>query len=195
MLSYRELKPGTIFVMNGEPYEVLEYNFLRLQQRKPVVQTKIKNLISGKITEKSFRQSDSFEEAEIVRKKAIFIYMRSLPTGRQEFWFRDPKDPSQRFSLSEDIVGEKKKFLKTNAEIEISEFREKPINISLPIKMDFKVIEAPPATRGNTVQSSTKVITIETGAQITVPLFINEGDVIKINTQTGEYVERVEKVK
>jgi len=193
MLSYRELKPGTIFVMNGEPYEVLEYNFLRLQQRKPVVQTKIKNLISGKITEKSFRQSDSFEETEIVRKKAIFIYMRSLPTGRQEFWFRDPKDPSQRFSLSEDIVGEKKKFLKTNAEIEISEFREKPINISLPIKMDFAVKEAPPGERGNTAQGGTKTIVLENGLEIQAPLFINAGDIIRLNTQTGEYSERVEK--
>ena len=179
--------------MNGEPYEVLEYNFLRLQQRKPVVQTKIKNLISGKITEKSFRQSDSFEEAEIVRKKAIFIYMRSLPTGRQEFWFRDPKDPNQRFSLSEDIVGEKKKFLKTNSEIEIFEFREKPIGISLPIKMDFAVKEAPPGERGNTAQGGTKTIVLENGLEIQAPLFINAGDIIRLNTQTGEYSERVEK--
>ena len=119
--------------------------------------------------------------------------MRSLPTGRQEFWFRDPKDPSQRFSLSEDIVGEKKKFLKTNAEIEISEFREKPINISLPIKMDFAVKEAPPGFKGDTATGGTKLITLENGFQIQVPLFIETGDIVRVNTESGIYTERVKK--
>ncbi|MEK9209273.1 MAG: hypothetical protein AAB926_00385 [Patescibacteria group bacterium] len=188
MLSYRELKPGTIFVMDGEPCEVLEYNFLRKQQRKPVVQTKIKNLLSGKITEKSFRQQDVLEEAEITRKEAVFIYSR-----QQEFWFHEPGNPKNRFLLSENIIGNKAKFLKTNVSVIINNFKDKPINISLPIKMDYIVKEAPPGERGNTAQGGTKTITLENGLEIQAPLFINPGDTIRLNTQTGQYTERVEK--
>ncbi|MFH0791994.1 MAG: hypothetical protein V1905_02160 [bacterium] len=92
-----------------------------------------------------------------------------------------------------EIIGDKAKFLKPNSEVEIVSFQDKTINVKLPIKMDLKVVEAPPAIRGNTAQGGAKIVIVETGAQIAVPLFINEGDTIRINTQTGEYTERIEK--
>lgn len=190
MLNYNELKPGTIFILNGQPHQVLEYNFLRMQQRKPVAQTKIKNLISGKIIERTFTQSDSFEEAEIKREKVKFIYGH-----RGNFVFCYENDPSKRFELNEIIIGDAIKYLKPNALVEAILFEEKIIAISLPVKMDFKVIEAPPNIKGDTASGGTKVVTIETNAKINAPFFIENGDIIRVNTQTGEYAERTEKGK
>jgi len=190
MLNYNELKPGVVFILDGEPYEVLEFSFLRMQQRKPVAQTKIRNLITGKILNRNFQHTESFQETEIDYKKVKFLY-----SHRDKFTFCDIRNPSDRFELPAEIIGEKAKFFKPNSEVEVVSFQGKIINIRLPIKMDFKVVEAPPAIRGNTAQGGTKTVTIETGVQVAVPLFINESDIIRINTQTGEYVERVEKSK
>lgn len=186
MLSYTELKKGTLFVLDGDPYEVLEMNFLRMQQRKATVNTKIRNLITGKILDRNWQASDSFEEAEVERKTAIFIYM-----SRGEFWFHEKGNPKARFMLSGDIIGNSAQFLKPNTEVTTYTFNGKVIKVEVPIKMDFKVIEAPPGIKGNTAQGGTKQIVIEGGAKINAPLFVNEGDMIRVNTQTGDYVERV----
>lgn len=188
MFSYNELKPGVCIIFDNEPYIVEAFEFLRMQQRKPVAKTKIRNIITGKILERNFQQSDSFKEAEIERIKSRFLYFH-----RDEFWFSESHSPKNRFCLKIDIIVEMEKFLKPNLEIMALKFNDKIINIELPIKVDYKVIEAPPAIRGNTAQAGTKLITIETGAKINAPLFIDEGDIIKINTQTKEYAERVEK--
>lgn len=185
-LAYTELTKGTLFIMDGAPYEVVEMHFLRMQQRKATVQTRIRNLITGKLLDRNFQGSDSFEEAEIERKNAMFIY-----ESKGEYWFHDEGNPKNRFSLTKDIIGAQGQFLKPNTKVSTMVFNEKVIKVEIPIKMDFKVIEAPPAIRGNTAQGGTKSITIEGGAKVSAPLFINEGDVIRINTQTGDYVERV----
>ncbi len=188
MLSYNELKKGTFFVLDGDPYEVIEMNFLRMQQRKATVNTKIRNLITGKILERNWQASDSFEEAEIEKKPAMFLY-----SHRGEYWFTEVGNPKNRFSLAEALIGAPAKFLKPNTQIETLLFNGKVIKVKLPIKMDFKVIEAPPSIKGNTAQGGSKTVTIESGAQISASLFVNSGDMIRINTDTGEYVERVDK--
>lgn len=189
MLGMNDLKPGIYFIFEGQPYEVLKAQHLKMQQRRPVMQTKIKNLINGKIIERNFQQSDYFEEADIQKKDVKFLYAH-----RDEFWFSEVNEPSKRFELEQEIIGQEAvKFLKPNTVIMALLFNGQIINIELPVKMDFKVIEAPPSVRGNTAQGGTKQATIETGAIVNVPLFINEGDIIRINTQTGEYSERVEK--
>lgn len=190
MINYNQLKPGVIFILNGEPYEVLEFGFMRMQQRKPVAQTKIKNLISGKILSRNFQHTDSFEVADIEKKKVKYLY-----SHRGEYWFCEENNPQNRFQLKEDILGGVIHFLKPDSIVETLNLNGRILTVSLPIKMDFKVIESPPAIRGNTAQGGAKTVVIETGVQIVVPLFINEGDIIKVNTQTGEYVERVEKNK
>lgn len=189
MLSYNELKVGTLFIKDGEPYEVLEYAFVRMQQRKPVAQLKIKNLISGKVREYAAHQNESFEEAEIKIMPVQFIYR-----NRGQFWFHETGKPSTRFFLTDEVVGDTGRYLKQNSEVKAFKFSEKIINIEPPIKVEFKVTEAPPAIKGDTATGGTKTVTLETGAKVNVPLFINEGDVIRINTKTGEYVERVEKM-
>ena len=188
MLSYTDLTKGTILKMDGEPYLVLEYNFLRMQQRKPTVQTKLKNLITGKIVAKSFQGSDTFPEAEIEKQPITFLYV-----NRGEFWFCEKGNPKKRFQLKEDSIADQTKFLKPNTEIIAYKFGEKIINIELPVKMEYKVTEAPPSYKGNTATGGSKTVKLENGLQINVPMFINEGDIVRINTSTGEYVERAEK--
>ena len=194
MLTYNDLRRGTVFLLDGEPYEVLEYEFLRMQQRKPVAKTKIKNLINGKIVERNFHQNETFEEAEMVKQPIKYLY-----NNRGQFWFSAIENPADRFSLTEEIVGSSGKFLKPNSEVVAIKFsardEEKIIGVQTPIKADLKIKEAPPGERGDTATGGRKAATLETGAIIQVPLFINTGDVIRVNTETGEYVERIEKAK
>lgn len=185
MLSYTDLKKGIIFVYNGEPYEVLDSTFLRMQQRKAVVQTKIRNLANGKILDRTWQASDEFEEAEVERKPAVFIYF-----SKGEYWFHEEGDKSKRFSLKEDIVGKGGKFLKPNTTVMTKVWNGKIINVEIPIKITLEVKEAPPAIRGNTAQGGTKQVVLETGATVNTPLFVSAGDKIVVNTETGEYVER-----
>lgn len=189
-LEYIELKVGTIFIKNDDPnpYKVIEYAFIRMQQRKPVVQLKIKNLITGKLLDYTAHQNEDFNEVEIETMPANFIYH-----NRGEYWFNEVGNPKNRFTLSDDVLEGTGQYLKPNTEIKAYKFGEKTIGVELPVKMEFKVKEAPPAVKGNTAQGGTKVVVLETGAKANVPLFVNEGDVVRINTQTGDYVERVEK--
>ena len=111
--------------------------------------------------------------------------------GGGEFWFCEPSDPSKRFKIEEDTIGIQAKFLKKDFVIKLLSFGEKMIGVKIPIKIDLKVIEAHPAVKGNTAQGGTKMVKLETGAEIQVPMFIKEGEIIKVNTETGEYAERV----
>lgn len=186
MLSYTDLTKGVLFVLDGQPYEVLEASFVRMQQRKAVAQTRIRNLATGKILDRTWQASDYFEEAEVARKKATFIYQ-----SRGEYWFHEEGNPKARFSLSAELIGDQALFLKPNILVDTWVFEGKVIKIAMPIKMEYKVIEAPPSTKGNTAQGGNKVVTIEGGAKVNVPLFIEQDETIRVNTQTGEYVERV----
>lgn len=188
MLGINDLKPGVVFIFEGQPYEVLESNHLKMQMRKPVLQTRMKNLINGKVLERNFQAAESFEEAEIERTKVDYLYHH-----RGEYWFCDAGDRAKRFQLAEELLGDNKYYLKPNMTIDALRFDGNIINISLPIKMEFKIVEAPPNIKGNTAQGGTKIATIESGAQVSVPLFLEVGDIIRVNTQSGEYVERVSK--
>lgn len=190
MLNYNDLKVGTMFKFGGQPYEVLEYEFLRMQQRKPVAKTKIKNLITGQVVERNFHQNESFEEIEIEKTPITYLY-----NHRGEFWFCEKGNPKNRFNLPEAKVGNSGKFLRANTDVIVVKTGDQILNVILPIKVELKIKEAPPGERGNTAQGGSKTAILETGAELAVPLFVNTSDVIRVNTQTGEYVERVEKAK
>jgi elongation factor P len=190
MLEYNEVREHKIILYDGQPYEVLHSHVFRKQQRKPVNATKLKNLITGRVAEVSFASSDKVEEADIITRPVKYLY-----TNRGEVWACDPKDPSKRFALTEDVVGDKLKFIKQNTEIELIIFtndddEEQTIGLKVPIKVELKVTDAPPSIKGSTMTGGNKVVTVETGATVNVPLFINTGETIRINTETGEYVER-----
>ena len=188
MLSYNEIKPGKCIVFDGQPYQVMEFNFLRMQQRKPVVQTKLKNIITGKTVEKTFQPSDKFDEAEIEIKPIKYLY-----SHRGEHWFCEKDDSSVRFKLEPAMIERYVDLMKSNSEVDAKIFNEKIIGVNLPVKVELKVVEAPPSTKGNTAQGGTKQVKLETGAMINTPLFINEGDVVVVNTETRDYVERAGK--
>jgi elongation factor P len=187
-LEYNEILPKKVILLNGEPYEVLDAHVFRKQQRKPVNQTKLRHLITGKVTEQAFHVSEKVAEAELSNKEVKFLY-----TNRGEFWFCDPTNPADRFKLETDVIGPQSGFMKANSVAEAVIFDEKIIGLRIPIKVDLVVKEAPPAVRGNTAQGGTKQIVLETGATVNAPLFVNEGDLVRINTETGQYVERVDK--
>ena len=192
-LDYNEIKERKIIIWEGEPYEVTESHVARTQQRKPQNQVKMKNLISGRTVNTTFHASDRAEEAEISKQTIKFLYQ-----NRGEFWFCDPEDPKNRFALAETIIGGQTKFLKENLEVEAVVFtdqndEERIIGIKLPIKMEFEVVEAPPNVKGDSATGGNKLVKIETGAMINTPLFIEVGEIIRVNTETGEYTERVSK--
>jgi len=188
MLSYNEITPGKYIEVGGEPYEVLSSHVFRKQQRKPVNQTKIRNMVTGRVTEPTFHSADNTKEAAIESKEITYLY-----NNRGEFWFCALGNPKDRFTLSDAIIGDAAKFLKENEAVSALVFNEKIISIKPPVKAVLKVAEAPPGIRGNSAQGATKQVVLETGAMVTTPLFINAGDIIRVNTQTGEYVDRVEK--
>jgi len=187
-LDYNDLRIGTTFIYGGQPYEVLEFAFVRMQQRKAVAQVKMKNLINGKVISRNFHQSETFEEAEIMREPVKFLYHH-----KGQYWFSPPDNPKGRFFLTDEAVGTAGQFLKPEDQVTAIKFQDKIINVKAPIKVDLTVKDAPPGIRGDTAQGGNKTAELETGAKIQVPLFINSGDVVRINTETGEYVERVEK--
>ena len=195
MLNYNDLKPGTFMVYEGQPYVVMEFHFLRMQQRKPVVQTKIRNIITGKTVEKTFQPSDKFEEAEIETKPIKYLYSNKPARrgGGGEHWFCKKDNPAARFKLEETVVPAFIDLLKTNSLIDAKLFNEKIIGLEPPVKVELKVVEAPPSVKGNTAQGGNKQVKVETGAMINTPLFVNEGDIIVINTETRQYVERAGK--
>jgi elongation factor P len=188
ILSYNEIVQKKVIVYNGEPYDVLSSHVFRMQQRKPVNQTKLRHMVSGKVLEISFHQNENVEEADMGRMEAIYLY-----TTKGQSWFNEKGNPKNRFFFDEEVVHERVQWLVQNMEVEVLLYNEKPINLKIPIKIDLKVTDAPPAVKGDTATGGNKLVTLESGATILTPLFINPDDILRINTDTGEYVERVEK--
>jgi len=187
MIEYSELKKGSQIIINNQPYQIIEASPMFKGRGHSVLQTKIKNLITGNITSRTFRPGEKFEEADLKRIKAKFLF-----SHRGKYTFSEEENPAKRFELSEEQLGETIKFLKEGEMVEGIIFDNKIINISLPIKVRLKVVQSPPGVKGDRAQGGTKTVILETGAEINVPLFIKEGDVIEVNTENGEYVRRVE---
>jgi len=191
MLAYNEIKPKSLIILDGEPYIVLDSHVFRKQQRKPVNQTKLKNLKTGKVTEKSFHQSESAVEANLEKKHVTYLFSKfDRQKNIQEYWFSEAGNPAARFFIPEESLGINPMFLKQNTDVDLLMFDGDIIGITLPIKMSFKITEAPPSTKGNTAQGGTKQVTLENGAIVNAPLFVDTGDTIIVNTETGDYVSR-----
>jgi len=185
MLTHTDLHPGIQFIFEGQPWEVLEASMMKTAQRRPVIQSKIKNLIDGRVQEKNFQQGDVFDEADLEKRDIKFLYQT-----KGQYFFCEPKDPSKRFSFTEAQIGNQAKFLRPNEIVIGIVFEEKIITFKLPIKVQLKVKETAPGLKGDRAQAGTKEATLESGAVIQVPLFIEEGDVIEVNTEDGKYVKR-----
>ena len=185
-LTMNDLAAGLVILLEGAPHEVLSASHSHFGRGGSVVETKLRNLKTGALIARNFKQSDVFEEAGVEKRKYQFIYEH-----RGAYWFQNQENPRERFSLPQSLIGERAKFLKSNTAVEAVRFGDEIIAIKLPVKVELAVQEAPPAIRGNTAQGGSKIVKLETGAELSVPLFIKEGDKIRVNTETGEYVERV----
>lgn len=188
MLSINDLKPGSLITIEGVPYQVLEVAHQHIGRGSSSVQTKIKHLKTGQVLSRNFKPADMFEESDVEKKPLKFLYHH-----RGEFVFVEPSKPQNRFPVTKEIIGDAEKWLKPSVELTGVFFNGELMTMILPIKMDFEVTEAPPGIQGDRSSSGTKAATIETGAVVQVPLFINTGDIIRINTEKEEYVERVKK--
>ena len=188
MLSYSDLKKGVTFRYEGESYQVVDSDFLRMQMRKPVMQVRMRNLKNGKVIERNFHQNENFEEIEMERLPMIFLFAH-----RGQYTFHPSGKPSERMVLDETIMGDRARYLKSNLAVDFKKIGEEIVGVDLPIKIDYLVKEAPPTEKGNTAQGGTKEIILENDLAIQAPFFIKTGDIIRVNAETGDYVERVEK--
>ncbi len=182
-ISYSELEKGVKIILKNEPCQIIECSPMFKGRGSSVLRAKLKKLSTGEIFSHTFQSSDILEEAEIEREEIEFIY-----SHRDSFVFKN----KERIVFSMDQIGDTATFLKPGTKVEAMDYKGKIINITLPIKMHFKVIEAPPNIKGNRSQPGTKTVTLETGAKINVPMFIEQGNIIEVNTETKEYVKRVE---
>jgi len=185
MLSFNEIKTGKVIKINSEPFIIIKTDHHKMGRGGAVLKIKCRNLINGNVLERTYQGSDKAEEAETETKKANFMYK-----DKDDAFFMD-NTSFEQFSLHVEEIGSQVKFLKDGTDVDVLYFENKPVSVSLPIKMEFKVVSAPPGVKGNSAGNVNKTVELETGAEISVPMFINEGDVIRVNTDTEEYVERV----
>lgn len=187
-LAYNEITLKKVILFNDEPCLVLASHVFRKQQRKPVNITKLKGLKSGRVVEQTFHQNETADEADLENRDIVFIYRKP-----GEYWFHTAGKPAERFALNEELVGDGGKFIKERTELKAMVFDDEVIGVRVPIKAELMVKETAEAVRGNTATNAMKEAILETGASVQVPQFINNGDVISINTESGEYSERIEK--
>ncbi len=183
-MDLNDLKLGTIILWENQPVQVIWSNRMRTAQRKPVMQTKLRNVITGKVYEYSFKFGERIDEADVTREKANFLYADAEGTHFMN------NDTFETVDIAKEVTAEQEQFLKESMEVSILRFNGRPVSIELPIKVELKVTEAPPDTKGNSGGNVTKPVKLETGLTVNAPMFIKEGDVLRVDTRTGEYVER-----
>lgn len=184
-LGINDIKKGSLVVIEGDPYLVMLISHQHIGRGSASASLKAKNLANGKIIERTLKPAEVFDEAELEKMDAEFIYSRN-----GEYWFHELGNPGNRFFIDKETLGDQAAFVKTKMVVRAIKFEDRIINVELPIKVEYKVTEAPPNVRGNTAQGGTKQVVIETGAKVSTPMFVETGDAIIVNTETGEYVER-----
>lgn len=189
-LQYNEVTQKRAIVMDGDPWIVLSNAISKKDRQKASNNVKLKNARTGSVVDRTFHQSDVFEEAELEKQDIVFIFHNA---GKGEYMFHEAANPGARFPLSDEVVGPEGKWLQEKSALKALTFDEQVIGVQIPIKVELTVTEASEAVKGNTSSGATKEVTVETGATVQVPQFINAGDVISINTETGQYTERVSK--
>ena len=187
MLSHVDLKKGIYFVYEKVPCVVLENSLMFKGRGSSVMQVKLRNLKNGNVLNRTFHTGEEFEEAELEKVQVKFIY-----ENKGKYVFSEASNSSKRFELLAEQIGSQVEFLISNTVVEGLQFEGQILTIALPIKMNFKVKEAPPGIKGDRAVGGTKAATLETGAVVQVPLFVETDDVIEVNTETGEYVRRVQ---
>ncbi|OIP59189.1 MAG: elongation factor P [Candidatus Moranbacteria bacterium CG_4_9_14_3_um_filter_45_14] len=184
MLNMTDIKTGKKIIWNNEPYVVLEYLHSKIGRGGAVMRTKLKNLLSGVIIDYTFQGAEKVEETEISKSHAQYLYHEG-----DDYHFMDTVSFDQ-FSLSKEVLGDTTMYLVEGTEISVLNWNGRPINVDPPVKVTLTVTDAPPGIKGDTASGGGKVVTLETGLQITAPLFIKVDDRVIVNTEKGTYVSR-----
>lgn len=184
MLGLTDIKTGRTIIHNGEPYLVLDYLHSMIGRGGAVMRTKLKNLLTGVIIDYTFSGTDKVDEAEMSNSHAQYLYHEG-----DEYQFMDTETYDQ-FFLTTKSLGDATKYLVEGTEVSILNWNNRPINIAVPVKVTLTVTDAPPGIKGDSVSGGDKVVTLETGLQVTTPLFVKTGDRIIVNTEKGTYVSR-----
>lgn len=180
-----ELKLGTVITIDDQPYQIVHTQHIKVARGGASLRTKLKNLVSGQVLEKTFNGGDKVEQADLQRQKSNYLYKE----GDKYFFMNN--ESFEQFELTQEEIGFAGQFLKEGFTVDTLIFNDTPVSIKLPTKVELLVTDAPPGVKGDTAGSASKLITLETGAEIKAPLFVNKDEMIRINTETGEYVERV----
>lgn len=187
MISANDLRTGITFEVDNELCVVVSYQHVKPGKGSPFVRIKIKNLNTGNITERTFRPEEKFKKAFLERKNMQYLYKEG-----DNYVFMDLETYEQFYLRLED-AGDSGNYLKENLEILVVFYKNKPVSVELPTFVELTVVETEPGVKGDTATSALKPALLETGYKLNVPLFINVGDVLKIDTRTGEYLERASK--
>ena len=184
MVTAGDFRNGITFEMDGNVYQIIEFQHVKPGKGAAFVRTKIKNVISGAVTEKTFNPSDKYPTAYIERKDMQYSY-----NDGDLYYFMD-NETFEMTPIGADMLGEAFKFVKENMDVKILSYKGNVFGIEPPNFVELEVTATEPGVKGNTATNATKPATLETGAEIRVPLFINEGEMIRVDTRTGEYMER-----
>lgn len=185
MIDVNELRKGVTFTMDGELWKVIDYQHHKPGRGKAVIRTKLRNLRSGSTVDKSFTSGDRVQDIRLDHQTVQYLYSDG------EFYYFMDIETYEQFPLVGAILEDAKPYLVDNMEIELSSYEGEPLDVELPITVDMRVVEAPPGFAGDTATGATKEVTLETGIKLQVPLFIQEDDVLRIDTRDGRYVTRV----
>jgi elongation factor P len=185
MIDVNELRKGVTFTMDGELYKVIDYQHYKPGRGKAVIRTKLRNLRTSATIDKTFTSGDRVQDIRLDHQTVQYMY------NDGEFYHFMDVETYEQFPLADAILEDAQPYLVDNMEIALSSFEGEPLDVELPITVDLEVVEAPPGFAGDTATGATKEVTLETGLKIQVPLFINEGDVLRIDTRDGRYVTRV----
>ena len=185
MVSTNDIRPGQSLIIDGTIYLILEYQHVKPGKGKAFVKTKLKNLIDGGVVDKTFRADENVEQAFIDKQSFNYLYK-----DNNDYVFMN-NETYEQINLNEMIIEDKYLFMKENQEITIQMYKNTPIDILLPASVELKVTKAEPAVKGDTVTSTNKIVTCETGLEISVPMFIEENEIIKIDTKNKTYMTRL----
>ncbi|MEK7528829.1 MAG: elongation factor P [Patescibacteria group bacterium] len=182
--SITDLKVGRVVKIGDEPYVITSNSFMRTAQRKPVMRTKLRNVKTGKALDKTFVSGENFDIVHIEKTNSQYLYKDT-----ESVYFMDSQTFEQ-FSITLALIGDQINYLKEGQDTVVTTFEGSPIGLELPPKVALEIIDTPPGVKGDTATGGTKPATLETGFTVQVPLFLNIGEKIRVNTETGEYVER-----
>ncbi len=185
MVSAGDFRNGITLEIEGNVVQVIEFQHVKPGKGSPFVRTKLKNVMTGGVVEKTFRPTEKFPQARIDRVDMQYLY-----NDGALFYFMD-METYEQIALNEDTIGDALKFVKENEMVKICSYNGNVFSVEPPLFVELAITETEPGFAGNTAQGATKPAIVETGAQVNVPLFVNIGDVIKIDTRVGEYLSRV----